>query len=248
MFRIVAYALIGLFASTVEANDKAGPSEGALAPRGVVRPLNQATLAIDFTAPVKKIHFREGERFEAGDRLIEFDCRRQEAEFRSAEAQHREMQLTLKHNAYLRKRGAVGQHEFEVSRTRVAKAAADAEVLKLRLEQCQLNAPFEGSIVELGIHEHEIPTPGKPFLKIIQGSALEVELIVPSTWLVWLRVGDRFSFAVEETGKRYAASVTRVARSVDPISQTVQIFAVLDSAADVLAGMSGTAHFSRSGG
>lgn len=216
-------------------------------PRGVVKPVDQATLAIEFSAAVQKIYYREGQSFQKGDRLIEFDCRRQRAELASAEAQHREMELTLQSNIYLSKRGALGEHDMEISKARVSKAAAEAEVLRLRLEQCQIVAPFAGSIVELGVHQFELPEPGKSFLSIMKSGSPQIELIVPSNWLVWLRKGKRFQFQIEETEKNYAAAVDRIATAVDPVSQTVKIYGVFDNPDGVLAGMSGTALFARKG-
>lgn len=248
MLRVFAIALIAVSTSSTLAGESDISAVEGLAPRGVVRPTDQATLAIEFSAVASKIHFREGQAFRKGDRLVEFDCRRQQAEFKSAAAQHREMELTLQSNVYLRRRGAGGDHEIEVSRTRVAKAAAEAEALKLRLEQCTIDAPFSGSVVELSIYEHEMPAPGKPFLKIIRSGSLEVELIVPSNWLIWLQEGERFNFNVEETGKTYEASVVRIAKAVDPVSQTVKIFGKLTKETGILAGMSGTAQFARAGG
>ena len=58
------------------------------------------------------------------------------------------MLLTLESNIYLAGRGALGQHETEISKTRVEKAAAEAEALKLQLEQCQIDAPFAGSVAD----------------------------------------------------------------------------------------------------
>ena len=93
-----------------------------------------------------------------------------------------------------------------------------------------------------------MPAPGKPFLKIIKSGALEIKLIVPSRWLVWLRRGQKFEFAVDETAKSYPAKVMRISTEVDPVSQTVEIFGRLAQGTDVLVGMSGIARFKQSRG
>lgn len=245
MFRVVSASLIVLTASSVCAGEVRPADAVGLAPRGIVRAAEQATLAIDFAAPVRKIHYREGQSFKANARIIEFDCRKQTAEMEAAAAQHREAELVLENNLYLRKRGAMGGHDVAVAETRVRKAAAEAEALRLRLEQCNIDAPFDGSVVELKVFEHETPAPGTPFLKIIGVQSLEIELIVPSHWLVWLKPGEEFRFDVEETAKSYPAKVMRISKAVDPVSQTVKIYAELGRASEVLAGMSGTATFAR---
>ncbi len=243
MFRIAMVLLLGMSMPTALAREASLNVDDTLLPRGVMRAIKQATIAVEFSAPVRRVAYREGQAFKAGDTLVAFDCRKQQAEYDAVSAKRREMELTLEHNRYLSDRGAIGQHDIEISKTRVAKATAEAEALALRLERCTIKAPFDGSVIELSIFEHELPAPGKPFIKIVGARDREVELIVPSKWLVWLKSKATFEFNVEETGKTYKGAVTRIATAVDPISQTVKIFGTLETAADVLPGMSGIANF-----
>ena len=192
---------------------------------------------------------REGEAFKAGELLMAFDCRRPRAEAASAEAVHREMRLTLDSNVHLEKHQAIGRHDVEISKSRVAKAAAEAEALKARLDQCEVFAPFDGRVAVLGVQVHEVPAPGKPFLSIVGDRRLEVELIVPSSWLTWLKVGAEFAFAIDETGRSHPMTVARLGATVDPVSQMIKVIAVMDAGAgDILPGMSGTAHFKPANG
>src|SRR4030095_14424545 len=107
----------------------------ALQARGVVRPAEQAKISVDLVAPLAKIGFREGERFRKGDTLLEFDCRRQQAELASAVAQQREMAVTLESALFLEKRGAGSRQESEIARARAEKAAAEADAMRARLLQ-----------------------------------------------------------------------------------------------------------------
>jgi hypothetical protein len=43
--------------------------------------------------------------------------------------------------------------------------------------------------------------------------ALELEFIVPSAWLRWLKTGYAFSVAVDETGKSYHAPCRAAGRA-----------------------------------
>jgi len=217
--------------------------------RGVVRPLNQATISIDLSARVLSIARKEGEAFSKGDVLIEFDCRRHQAELASAEAILREMKLSLESNQFLDRHRAIGKVDIEISRARMDKAAAEAEALRVRLDQCRVVAPFPGRVAELGIFEHETPAPQKPFLTIIEDGVLEIELIVPSEWLGWLSVGSPFTFQVDETKGRYPAHIARIGAAVDAVSQTIKVvgsFQALDGT--VKAGMSGEAMFDKPNG
>ncbi len=212
--------------------------------RGIVRAVDQAQLSSDLNARVAKVGFRVGEPFKKGDLLISFDCERVRAEANAADAVYREMKVTFESNAHLEKFRAVGKNDVEISRARVDKAEAEARALNSRVSQCDLIAPFDGRVAELAINPHEQPQQGKPFLVIVGGDRLEVELIAPSKWLSWIKPGQSFDFEIDEIGRPYKAKVARIGASVEAVSQMVKVIAVFDEpAGDVLPGMSGEAHF-----
>jgi membrane fusion protein (multidrug efflux system) len=217
--------------------------------RGVIRAFYQAALSTDLQARVAKIGFREGEAFKEGDLLISFDCDRYRAESQSAEAVAREMRLTLESNEQLEKFRAVGKHDVEISRARLDKAEAEARSQVSRLQQCEVYAPYDGRVADLSINQFEQPQPNKPFLVIVSQNRLEIEVIVPSFWLSWIKPGAALSFQVDETRRDYPAKVVRIGAAVDAVSQMIKVIATFDEAAgDVLPGMTGVAHFDRPNG
>lgn len=224
--------------------DEIGPTlaDSADAARGLVRAVTQAMISTELPVQLQKIAFKEGEAFKKGDIIVEFDCRRQQAEFASAEAQHREMRLTFENNKILSKSQAVGRHEVELSETRVARAAAEAEALRVRLDQCKLVAPFDGRVLELGLHELETAQPGKAYIGIIADGELEIDLIVPADWVRDVKVGTELTFAVDESKSTHAIVVKRTGAAIDPLSQTAKLVASFKGSADgVMSGMSGSA-------
>jgi membrane fusion protein, multidrug efflux system len=217
--------------------------------RGVVRAVDQAALSTDLSARITQIGFRIGETFKAGDLLVSFDCDRYRSEAKAAEAVWKEMRLALESNQTLDKFRAVGRNDLEISRARVAKAEAEAEVLNTRVSQCEIRAPFNGRVAELTVNAHEHPQPGKPFLMLVGEGRLEIDLIVPSTWLAWLRAGALFRFELDETGRSYEAQIVWIGAAVDAVSQMVKVIAAFKAEPeDVLSGMSGVATFQRQDG
>lgn len=217
--------------------------------RGVIRAYYQAALSTELQARVMKVGFREGEAFNEGDLLIAFDCERYRAETQSAEAVAREMRLTLESNQQLEKFRAVGKHDVEISRARVDKAEAEARSQSSRLQQCEVYAPYDGRVAELSINQYEQPQPNKPFLVIVSQNRLEIEVIVPSYWLSWIKPGAALAFQVDETRRDYPAKVVRIGAAVDAVSQMIKVIATFDEVADdVLPGMTGVAQFDRPNG
>lgn len=220
----------------------------APAVRGIVKARAEATVAVDFTARVIKVPFKEGERFNKGDLLAAFDCTRYSAEVAAARASLSAGELQVSNNKRLQKHGAIASHEVDISVAQAAKARAEMQALVARNGQCDIRAPFPGRIAERMVNPYESPPASQPLFHIVDDSSLELEVIVPSKWLVWIEVGATFSFAVDETGETAAAKITRLGAAVDPVSQTIKVYGVLAGASkSVLPGMSGTATFQTPG-
>jgi membrane fusion protein (multidrug efflux system) len=222
----------------------AGDNETGLEARGVISPRSEAVIASDLVAKVETIPFKGGDRFEKGDALVKFDCRRYRAELKAARADERASLLQVNENKELHRHKAVGINQLEISRAKHAQSVASADALEVRISQCTIAAPFPGRIVEKLVNEHETPRANEPLLKIIDDQNLEIEIIVPSDWLRWLRVGQKFKFQIDETRRAYSARITTIGAAVDPISQTIRITGDFQfKPVEVLSGMSGTARF-----
>jgi membrane fusion protein, multidrug efflux system len=216
--------------------------------RGIVKALNEATIAIDYSARVMKMPFLEGQSFKKGDLLIAFDCKKYVAEVNAARASAHAAELVYGNNRKLMARGAIGANEVEISQAQMFKAQAETQALQARTGSCNFKAPFEGRLVQRMVQEQESPAPNQPLIKIVDSSKLEIETIVPSKWLNWMKPGVAFSFVIDETGQTVTGQVVRVGATVDAVSQTIKAYGVLKTKdPSVLPGMSGTATFSSLG-
>lgn len=139
---------------------------------------------------------------------------------------------------------SVGQLELEAAQAELAKANADLAVANATVPKCTIPAPFSGETVEQKRREFQYATPGQPLLDVLDDGSLEVELIAPSRWLSWLKIGDPFTIRIEETEKSYPAKVTRLGGRVDPVSQSIRVIGqIAGNAPDLMAGMSGRVLF-----
>jgi membrane fusion protein, multidrug efflux system len=212
--------------------------------RGVVKATAQATLASQVQGRISQLPFKEGQRFKKGALLVALDCSKYEAELASAQAEYRGKKKTYENNLRLAEHQAVGTLELEISNADADKAFAAVKAAQVNVNGCTIRAPFPGRVVKTIVNEHENVFPNDQLISLLDDSLLEIELILPSRSLAWLRVGTPFEYAVDETGHRYAAVVQDIGANVDPASQTVKVKGLFRVQPDhVLAGMSGTASF-----
>lgn len=208
--------------------------------RAQLTPQRYTTLSAELGAKINRISVKEGERFKAGQVLVEFDCTLQAAQLDKAQAQLASAENNYAGNQRLAELNSVGQVELRNSEAERLKARADVAYLQATLAKCAIAAPYEGRAGEQKAREQQFVQAGQALLEILDDSALELEFIVPSKWLVWLKPGHAFKVRIDETAKTYPARLLRLAARADPVSQTVKAVAVIDGRyPELIAGMSG---------
>jgi len=208
--------------------------------RAQLAPRRYTTLAAEIGAKIDRLPVPEGGSFKQGQSLIQFDCSLQQAQYDKARAAMGAAEKTLQANQRLAELNSAGKLELDISAAEVQKARAEVAAGSALLGKCRVPAPYPGRIAEQRVREQQYVQPGQALLDIIDDSALELEFIVPSLWLGWLKPGAAFQVHIDETGKTYPAKVQRIGARVDPVSQSIKINAVVDGKfPDLVAGMSG---------
>lgn len=208
--------------------------------RAQLLPRRYTTLAAEIGAKINRLPVPEGGNFRQGQTLIGFDCSLQQTQLNKAQAALTAAERTWQANQRLNELNAVGKVELDISEAEVGKAKAEVDANAAVISKCSLQAPFAGRIAEQRVREQQYVQPGQPLLEIIDDSTLELEFIVPSRWLTWLRPGYAFQVRIDETNKSYPARVQRIGARVDPVSQSVKLSAVINGRfAELISGMSG---------
>lgn len=208
--------------------------------RAQLAPRRYTTLAAEIGAKINRLPVAEGAAFKQGQLLVQFDCALQQTQLSKAEAAQMAADTNWKGNQKLAQLNSVGQVELDVSKAEALKAQADVAANRTLLGKCHIAAPFAGRVAEQKVREQQYVQPGQALLDILDDSTLELEFIVPSRWLGWVRNGSSFQVSIDETGKTYPAKVQRIGARVDPVSQSVKLNAVIDGRyPELVAGMSG---------
>ncbi len=241
--RVAAVAMILGLATFAPGTTQA---EGVETPiRGVVKAINQAAFSTDVPMRIMRLPFREGQRFEKGDVIAEFDCRRQAGELQATSGVVREAEMNVASSLTLDKFGAVGKNDIEIARARLEKANGEMNALKARVHDCKVTAPFVGRVAEAPLRVLEYTVPQRPYLTIVEDSNNEIEMIIPSSLLASITINQPLLFQVDELpGVEVRAAVSAIGAVVDPVSKTARIYATVTSAPPFMtSGMSGTALF-----
>ena len=201
-----------------------------------------ATIGAPMAGRLDQFPLHDGDRFKAGETLARFACGDREGSLVHAKASLDLKRRILGNKQQLRSLGNSTGVELDVAAAEVSEATADVAIAQSTVANCNVTAPFAGRIAGVAVHAFQFVGLGAPMLDILSDHDLELEMIVPSRWLSWLKPGEGFDVAIDETGRTYKAELTRLSGKVDPVSRSIKVYAAIkDRAEDLLPGMSGRA-------
>ena len=103
---------------------------------------------------------------------------------------------------------------------------------------------FDGAVEEVVVNTFETIQPQVELMKIIQTEVLELEMVVSSEWISWLKIGHPIKVYIDEIQKEFNATISGIGANVDAVSQTIQLKGTItDTSPALLPGMSGRVVF-----
>lgn len=240
---VVSLAAVNASAATPPADAYgSGDKDGRIRTQFTSR--NEVVISSELSAKIASLSLREGDGFRAGQTLVAFDCTLFQAQLAKAQAMLNGARQTLGVSQRLAELNSIGALEVQQAEARAKEGAAEVAYMQATVSKCRIAAPFAGRVAKRLVANHQYVTPGTPLLGLIDSGEPELQLIVPSRWLAWLKPGNRFTVLVDDLGKSVNARVIRIGARIDPVSQSVSLTATVDgNAAGLLPGMSGWASF-----
>ncbi|MBF0382324.1 MAG: efflux RND transporter periplasmic adaptor subunit [Magnetococcales bacterium] len=244
---LVVLSVILLTGHPLWAEPPAVSNENSTSPvaRVILTVADESLLSSQIDGRIKKIYVRDGDRFKKGDTLVTIDCAIYKAQQKKINAEYIAAKYNLEAQKRLKKLRTGSTIKLNNAIANQAKAQAEMEIIAVTLKMCSIKAPFNGVLVSRKTYNQQYISKGEPILEIIDDSTIEAHLIVPSSWLLWLKKETQFSFNLEETNKNYIANVSHIGVKVDSASQTVTIKgAIKGNNPELRVGMGGYATFS----
>ena len=212
--------------------------------RALVVASQEAILSSELAARIENIAVKEMQRFNKGDLLIQFDCSLYEAQKDVVSANSNSALIKLKSDEQMLQMRSIGKYELELSISEYEKAKSELRIAELNVERCQIKAPFDGAVEEVTVNTYETIQPQVELMKIIQTDILELEMVVSSEWVSWLKIGHPIKVYIDEIQKEFNASISGIGANVDAVSQTIQLKGTItDASPALLPGMSGRVVF-----
>lgn len=212
--------------------------------RAVIVSLDRTVLSSEIAGEIVELSKFEGDSFKKGESLIKIDCSVYKAQKRKIEVEKEIARLQLEKNKKLDTYGSIGTFEIQISEENLNKQKAESDIASINVSRCDIQAPFDGKIASKKVSKHQNIKPQDELLEIVSIDNLEARIVVPSSWLVWLKKGINLDLNIDETQTTVKAQIVQIDSIVDSTSQTITVRAkLLKPFENIIPGMSATANF-----
>ncbi len=196
--------------------------------------LNDTDISAEITARIVAIPVQVGVTVDAGEVLMELDCRdyalrarRAEADLLAARAHESLASQQLQRAETLAREQHMSADVLDQRRSELEAAAAvtaarqvDTDVARTNVERCVLRSPFRAVVVERVAGLGELANPGSPLLRVKDLDAVEVSAQIIPTDAGGLRQGR--SITLHHLGRDYPLRLERVVPTIDTHTRTLE--------------------------
>lgn len=205
---------------------------------GTLRPWQEAKIGPQLvSAFVETVLVRPGDIVEKGQVLATLDCRSTTAvsksvamKARALDEQQRAMASESARTQVLVEGGFVSKNEAEQKAARSAAGQAHLQAMRaelaskaLEVDDCVLEAPFQGEIASRSIDPGTFVKPGTTLVSIIDRAIVRVTFDVPEVDYRAVAPGVEAKLKILSTGGELVAKIARRSPSADAVTRTVRV-------------------------
>jgi membrane fusion protein (multidrug efflux system) len=193
---------------------------------GTLRPDEEVDLSFETSGKIVSIKFTEGTRVKKGDLLAKINDRPLQAQLEKLLAQKKLTEAKEFRERSLLEKDAISQESYDQIVTELQTIEADINLIKARISETELRAPFDGIIGLRYLSEGSYATPSTKIAKLIKISPLKIEFSIPEKYAAEIRIGYPVTFTVVGINNDFKASVYAVDPKIDIDTRTIVLRAL----------------------
>lgn len=204
---------------------------------GTLLPAEQTELHAETSGRVVSINLPEGKRVQAGALLVKLYDEDLQTQLRKLETQLRIAQTTAQRLKGLLDVKGTSQQEYDLATLQIANVQAEIDLIKVRIRQTEVRAPYDGVIGLRQISPGAYLTPATTIATIRDDRNLRLDFTVPEKYANLVKTGQTVSFSVDGSQRKFTAIISASEQGVDASTRDLQFRAqVKDKSPELAAG------------
>ncbi len=178
---------------------------------------------------VTGVYFKEGSVVKKGALLVKIYDEDLQAQLKRAEIQEKLLSEKLERQRILLAKDAVSRESFDQLQTDYNVILADINLLKVRIAETEVRAPFDGTIGFRFVSEGTYVQPSVKIAHLIDYSQMKLEFAIPEKYVSQQLMGKRISFNAQGYTDEFFATVYAIDYRVDEATRTIGLRARYDN-------------------
>jgi membrane fusion protein (multidrug efflux system) len=201
---------------------------------GTLRPDEEVELSFETSGKIIKINFTEGTRVKKGYLLAKINDKPLQAQLEKLVAQKKLVEEQEFRQRSLLDRDAISKESYDQIVTQLQTIQADINLIKARISETELRAPFDGIIGLRYLSEGSFATTSTKIARLVKMSPLKLEFSIPERYADEVNIGFPVTFKIVGTNKEFKAAVYAVDPKIDLNTRTIVIRAIYPNTGEEL--------------
>jgi membrane fusion protein (multidrug efflux system) len=193
---------------------------------GTLRPDEEVDLSFETSGKIVAINFTEGTRVKKGDLLSKINDKPLQAQLEKLDVQLKMAEAREFRQRSLLDKDAISQESYDQVQTDVGSLKADINLIKARISETELRAPFDGIIGLRYLSEGSYATSSTKIAKLIKISPIKIEFSISEKYASEIRIGYPITFKIVGNDKIFTAAVYAIDPKIDIDMRTITLRAL----------------------
>ncbi len=178
---------------------------------------------------VTGVYFKEGSPVRKGDLLVKIYDEDLQAQLQRSEIQEKMLSEKLERQRILLAKDAVSREAFDQLQTDYNVSLADINLLKVRIAETEVRAPFNGVIGFRYVSEGTYVQPSVKIAHLIDYAQMKLEFAIPEKYVSQSLLGKKIAFNAQGYTDEFYAYVYAIDYRVDEATRTIGLRARYDN-------------------
>jgi membrane fusion protein (multidrug efflux system) len=196
---------------------------------GTLRPDEEVDLSFETSGKIVQINFTEGTRVKKGDLLAKINDLPLQAQLEKLVAQSKMAEAKEFRQRSLLDKDAISQESYDQVQTDVQSLKADINLVKARIAETELRAPFDGTIGLRYLSEGSYATSATKIARLIKIDRLKIEFSISEKYASEIKIGYPITFIIAGSDKVFEASVYAIDPKIDIETRNIVLRALFQN-------------------
>ena len=191
-----------------------------------LNPDEEVNLSFETSGKIVNIFFTEGTRVKKGDLLAKMNDKPLQAQLEKLEVQLKMAESKEFRQRSLLDKDAISQESYDQIQTDVQSIKADINLVKARISETELRAPFDGMLGVRDVSEGSFATSSTRIAKLVKIKPLKVQFTISEKYTSEIKIGYPITFRIVGNDKIFNASVYAIEPKIDIDTKTIVLRAL----------------------